>query len=690
MGRPFTPQATSLCITSRPEFSDARPNLMRVADVADGRLVKASVNSEQEWIFENRDAFFYKDITSEQSKIGYLGFYRWSTTEQMENPMKDYVQVSPVCGQTPTEVISMSHLEDQRQLVKKLLAGVAITPTAETRHILFTIEESKYSCVGLLVEKGSLKQQADGLFALSKQVSILKQYVILTRNILTIPVPMAGKLQECGVPKTLRLCERLDLGEADEIINVKSPVEIVRDIVLQKASWGRYSQLIDGGTHAQHDALKAFIAQVGEDTLMEEIAKRTGASTTAAEAYLYEFLGKASQLLESGAIEKRTIEQIVQNTESLRADCVEAGRAIWEKENTDIVSDAKRTLDAARNESEKKRRELDDMDKRIASAKAELQKLDKNIQNNQAIISGIESSVRKQMAASGAELNRFYAQRALSGSGANAAILRPGHEAGYQEEDGWTAVAACIQRGLEGAGMSARTTVRAGLAAALAAAAARKDTVLLSGLAASEIVKIVSIAVCGRTQDILECNGAWDPTMWEVAMERDTPVIEVRGAFDYNNGSDSTALSRMLFDCLQRKKACFITTPDVALLREVYTDQMADNMLALDCGGVFRTILVQNEYATAFKGETLEIPEAISPLHMKVAGPYSAIIREAAVRLTGRGDCSLDGLLFSNGTGKRGTVDGDESELNGLTLSPGTGTFPLPPPKTTSKDNTGL
>lgn len=435
MGRPFTPQATSLCITSRPEFSDARPNLMRVADVADGRLVKASVNSEQERIFENRDAFFYKDITSEQSKIGYLGFYRWSTTEQMENPMKDYVQVSPVCGQTPTEVISMSHLEDQRQLVKKLLAGVAITPTAETRHILFTIEESKYSCVGLLVEKGSLKQQADGLFALSKQVSILKQYVILTRNILTIPVPMAGKLQECGVPKTLRLCERLDLGEADEIINVKSPVEIVRDIVLQKASWGRYSQLIDGGTHAQHDALKAFIAQVGEDTLMEE---------------------------------------------------------------------------------------------------------------------------------------------------------------------------------------------------------------------------------------------------------------EVRGAFDYNNGSDSTALSRMLFDCLQRKKACFITTPDVALLREVYTDQMADNMLALDCGGVFRTILVQNEYATAFKGETLEIPEAISPLHMKVAGPYSAIIREAAVRLTGRGDCSLDGLLFSNGTGKRGTVDGDESELNGLTLSPGTGTFPLPPPKTTSKDNTGL
>ena len=555
----------SLCFTIG-EFSTSAPNLVRVMDVVGDRIIPPDIDPSKVKRFDNRETLFFREALRDTQTVGFLAVYDWRTYESISDPTNDYTDVQILNDLIPIEVIDVKSAKNPDELAEKLQSGVSATPMAESRHILFTYESNKFSSCGILIPRGGMVRGDDGLLRLSENITVGKIYTIPESKIISIiiPTPFCGRQ---GFPTKIRLCKIFDIGTEDETYCLRSPIELVRSIILSKASWPRYSKLI-GGTHAQHDALKTFIASIGEDSLIQEIAKRASVSDKAAAQFLDKFREAGAEMLHAADFDKETLEDIINSNEQLRAECVEYGKSQWLEKNQVVIKEAEERAAASKEEADKLEAQKNALEEQTKTLQGKFQKISSEVKEKESLVKNVPVLLRKQLTAGSADFYKMMTSRMLCGTGHISGAIRQSEEIQCERVDGGTYSEAldCLEKNLIAIGIPEHPYLRY-YAALLLGAYYRKETCLIYGRTASAIVKAVCAAVSGRSQDILECSGEWDYPLWETALDGDGGALEVRGALLYG------WVDRILFDCTERKKPCFITEPDDGQVMRINDDE---------------------------------------------------------------------------------------------------------------------
>lgn len=555
-------QATSLCLCVSP-YTTASPNLLRLMDVVGDRIVPADINPDKPKRFDNRDAFFYGKIALAP---GDIAVFDWSTEESANNADSDYTTISIDSEAIPIELIPVRGVNSPEDLVEKLRAGVPATPKAENRHILFTFESNKFLHCGILIPKGALERLDNGMVRVVNSLSTARVYQLPTSKVTEVSIP-AFFANNQNFPNSITFCKVFDIGTEDDVICLHSPVDLVKRIVLSRASWTRYSKLV-GGTHAEHDAMKNFISLVGEDSLVQEIMRCASVNEATAMQFLREFEQKAADSIHVNEIDRETIESIVTSSETLHNECVEYGKKLWLEKNQGLIKEAEDKVAASQAEVDALETQKLTLQKETQEASLRLKRLSDESKEKQAAVKNIPAMLRKYLTSGNSEFYRLMTERTLGGIGGG--LVRPSEDLSCQRVKGgtYTEALGCLAARLEALGFKTADAAKE-YAALLLACFYQNETCILMGSAASEVVRSLCAVISNQSQDILECSGSWDPTLWEVALGGEGKALEIRGAFDED------WFDRMAFDMMTHKKACFVTVPYVI---ENISDMVNENL----------------------------------------------------------------------------------------------------------------
>lgn len=559
--------SVGVCISN---FSNSAPNIIRLMDVVNERIVPVAIDPTQPKRFSNRDAFFYDKTTMHPGEIAV--FY-WEAEENLEKKDSDYITIRLEPELIPIEIIPVAGAHSPDDLVEKLRVGVNATPMAETRHVLFSFASNKFVHTGILIPKNALTRMSDGKVKVVEALTVAKIYQIAASKVANVSMPKAP--YGTSLPSSILLCKVFDLGTEDDVVCLRSPIELVKSVILSKASWPRYSKLI-GGTHAEHDAFKSFLAAIGEPTIVKDIMTAASVSETVAMKFLDEFREQAGNLLHANELDKETIDSIIQSNENLRTECVESGKKLWLEKNQELIAEAEK-------QASEKKAELDALEAKKTAAEKEtqtisekLKKINNEYREKQASIKNVPALLKKYLTDGSSEIYRMMTERALCGFGGGGTI-RPSEELTCESVPGGTYTEAlnCLAERLVDIGANDIDSAIE-YAALLLACYYNKETCVITGHSASEVIRSLSAVVCNRSQDILECSSNWDPTLWEVALNGEGEILEIR--------DDSLEwFHRMTFDLIAHKKRCFLAYPheNISLTDTEYNQFITMDMNAL-------------------------------------------------------------------------------------------------------------
>lgn len=486
---------------------NGQKNLIRRADLGhNGHYQIFHKNEDIPPYFTNRDKIFYKDGPSND---GFYGVWAWSAVPNEHDPSKDYILSRYNTKIDAIEVVTITEASNLDDLVKLLKNGIEYQ--SHSCRVMFSLYTSKGQYTGILCNV--------------KELSAVNGKATFTDNCNVVPVYEFTDADIIRLSNGLSFYRNAFAGIPSRLYHLKSPIEIVKNIVFSSISWSTYKAR--GGIRAEYRVFKDFLGTIPLDDVTSKIATECRCSNPAAKELLDEFLNIVWKYVDGDSLE----DEIVLSAISANIELQEKAKALirkdWETENESLLTEARRKLDSLHAELKSATENLSKAQEVFNKTKAEDERLSGIIAEKEKLAEDVEKAVAERVQKARENAADFIASMAfVSGQqvqvvGAATLPLVDAPPAPnmptyctYPESENlddlevhhsWADVINTAVFELAEAGVAKQ--YRSGLATFLCAAYIGKQPLLLVGPNAIDIAQAFSAAATAHKHGILCCEG---------------------------------------------------------------------------------------------------------------------------------------------------------------------------------------
>ena len=252
----------------------------RLADIKGGRVVPFSKTEGEPPYFANRDRL---PLFAGPDEDAFVGVWDWSPHQNLKDARKDYIKMR---YNDSARYIAVEELPDCHSCrdIAGYLAANLLTELGNGR-VFFACKEVDGRVEGLLCTKGDFEfVQEESVSAgawLKKEVCTLPRYTVDARDILELSKKKFYRYTNMGTPQS--------------VFQVKSPLEVVKEVVLARAASARLRK--EGLTKKEIQHVQAFLKGLPGETLCGEIAEVCGCTEQEAKEYFSAFVEQADSCL---------------------------------------------------------------------------------------------------------------------------------------------------------------------------------------------------------------------------------------------------------------------------------------------------------------------------------------------------------------------------------------------------------
>lgn len=457
--------------------------------------------------FANRDKLFYKDGPSND---GFHGVWTWSAVPNENDPSKDYIRSRYNTEIDAIELVTFTQAASLDDLVNLLKEGINYQP--HSRRVMFSIYTSK--------------GQYTGILCIAKELNTVNEKTNISEDCIVVPVYEFTGADIMHLDNGLSFYRNAFAGLPSKLYHLKSPLDIVKNIVMSSISWATYK--MRDVTRAQYKTFKDFIDAIPVDDITCKIGAACRCSNPAAKELLDEFLSIVWKYVDGDSLEDEIILSAISANTKLQERAKELIRQDWEKDNEKLLTEAQQELDLLRAELKSATEDLGKAQEAFNKTKAEDERISDIIAEKEKLADGVEKAVAERIQKARENAADFIASMAFVGgqpmqvvgaatlpsveamSEHATAIYYMHHE--YEQLDeleahhSWADVINTTVFELAEAGVA--EPYRNGLSAFLCAAYIEKQPILLIGPNAIDIAQAFSAAVAAHKHGILccECN----------------------------------------------------------------------------------------------------------------------------------------------------------------------------------------
>lgn len=483
--------------------------LIRYADLNNnGRYYIFLKNEDVPPYFTNRDKIFYKDGPSNN---GFYGIWTWFAVPNENDPSKDYILSRYNTNIDAIEIVTITEATTLDDLVDLLKEGIEYKP--HSRKIMFTLCASK--------------EQYTGILCTAKEFNTVNGKTTISEDCIVVPVYEFAGDDIIPLGNGLSFYRNAFAGLPSKLYHLKSPLDIVKNIVFSSISWNAYKTR--EVTRAEYRTFKDFIGAIPVDDITCKIGTACHCSTPAAKELLDEFLNIVWKYVDGDSLE----DEIIRSAISANVELQEKAKAIihkdWETENESLLIEARGKLDSLRAELKSATENLSKAQEALNKTKAEDERLAGIIAEKERLASEVEKAVAVRIQNAREDAADFIASMAFvsgqqiqvgctespakievsSKSDIDTYHLCPEYDSldDLEVHHSWTDVINTAVFELAEAGVAEQ--YRSGLAAFLCAAYIEKQPLLLVGPNAIDIIQAFSAAVTAHKHGILSCEGGY-------------------------------------------------------------------------------------------------------------------------------------------------------------------------------------
>lgn len=316
-------------------------------------------------------------------------------------------------------------------------------------------------------------------------------------------------------------------GIPNKLYHLKSPLDIVKNIVFSSLSWNAYKTR--AVTRAEYRTFKDFIGAIPVDDITRKIGTACHCSIPAAKELLDEFLNIVWKYVDGDSLEDEIIHSAISANVELQEKAKSLIRKEWETENESLLSEAQEKLDSLHAELKSATEDLSRAQESLNKTKAEDERLAGIIAEKERLAADVEKAVAVRIQKARGNAADFIASMAFvsgqqmpvgcaespakievsSKSDMDTYRICPEYDNldDLEVHHSWTDVVNTSVFELAEAGVAEQ--YRSGLAAFLCAAYIKKQPLLLVGPNAIDIIQAFSAAVTAHKHGVLCCEGGY-------------------------------------------------------------------------------------------------------------------------------------------------------------------------------------
>lgn len=483
--------------------------LIRYADLnSNGRYDIFLKNEDVPPYFTNRDKIFYKDGPSNN---GFYGIWTWSAVPNENDPSKDYILSRYNTDIDAIEIVTITEATTLDDLVDLLKKGIEYQP--HSRRVMFSLYASKVQYIGILCN--------------TKEFNTVNGQTTVSEDCIVVPVYEFAGDDIIRLGNGLSFYRNAFAGLPSKLYHLKSPLDIVKNIVFSSLSWNAYKTR--EVTRAEYRTFKDFIGAIPVEDITRKIGTACRCSTPAAKELLDEFLNIVWKYVDGDSLEDEIIHSAISANVELQEKAKAFIRKDWETENESLLIEAREKLDSLRAELKSATEDLCKAQEALNKTKAEDERLAGIIAEKERLAADVEKAVAARIQKARENAADFIASMAFvsgqqmqvgctespakievsSKSDIDTYRICPEYDNldDLEVHHSWTDVINTAVFELAEAGVAEQ--YRSGLAAFLCAAYIKKQPLLLVGPNAIDIIQAFSAAVTAHKHGVLCCEGGY-------------------------------------------------------------------------------------------------------------------------------------------------------------------------------------
>lgn len=381
-------------------------------------------------------------------------------------------------------------------LINTLKEGVQYTPHAKKVMFAFYRNNRQYTAV----------------LADIRQLNIQQKRTRIDEQCIELPVYQFAYDDLTHLKNGLFFYKYVFAGVPFDVYPLKTPLEIVKDLVLSSVSWSAYKA--KGATRAEHRNFKDFLSEIPIDDISSKIEEKLQCSASEAGELLNSFLSIAWKYIDGNSLEDKLLLSAVTANEELQKKVKSLIRADWETENRNLCDQLLSVTE-----------QLSERQETLKAAQAEEARLSSLIAEKEKLAEDVEAAVSQRIQNARSNAADFIAEMAfVDGRSQQPAVIAAIPEASvkpiyksmplledsdsFEEFTSWEDAIEATAYELKEAGVAEARMF--GLAAFLCAAYIEKQPILLVGPNVLDIVSAFGSIIAGHKRGVLCCDGNYD------------------------------------------------------------------------------------------------------------------------------------------------------------------------------------
>ena len=508
----------SICSVKAPDFNGQKW-LIRLADIDEkGRIVSYDFDPDQPMVFDNRNRIFKKDGPEDE---GFIGIWDWTAIPNLSDVDKDYIESHYDSSESPIVIVEISKAYGLEDLVKYLKAGVTASVLTERTMFASRLRNGSYEAV--LCDTGTLDIDGSKV-RLKSNVSYLEVYTFDDNAIYE--------------EKNIEFYKFMKVGEPDRKILTKSHTDIVKEIILQRASWSVAKQ--NGLSKADWKSFKEFICNITNDSMYAEIAEACDCGKAEAQRMVNDFIESADTLIDEGDIDDEILSGIVEKNEVIRKSCEKLVEENWEAKNQEKIKEKTKELEAILRDISDGEQKKKKIDSEIEEEKKKLEKILADVAQYDSLGNSIKEKVQVKIEEARKDAADFLSELVMftpvTSNVSQRNVMTADDEAFYEgiecadgENADYQEVIESVIDELGETGVEGRYITS--LATYMFSAYTNHAHLLLAGPNAESIADAFSIGMFGKYPGILDCGNRYSISAIEALSNSENEVVIVKNPF---------------------------------------------------------------------------------------------------------------------------------------------------------------
>ena len=388
-----TEEIVSLCGTIS-DYSGQKW-LMRYADLnTNGHYYIFHRNEDIPPYFANREKIFYKDGPS---KDGFYGIWSWSAVPNENDPSKDYIMSRYNMEIDAIELVTLTQAASLNELISLLKEGISYHPNS--RKVMFSIYTSNRKYIGILCT--------------AKELNTVNGKTSISEDCIVVPVYEFSEDNVIHLDNGLSFYGSAFAGLPSKLCHLKSPLDIVKDVVQSSISWSAYKTR--NVTRAQYKSFREFMEAIPVDDIICKIGTACRCSNYAAKELLDQFLNIVWNYVNGESLEDEIVQSALSANTELQEKAKELVRQDWEKENENLLTEAQQKLDLLHAELKAVTEDLEKAQGTLNKTKAEDEHLSDIIAEKEKLADDVEKVIAERIQKARENAADFIASMAFVG-----------------------------------------------------------------------------------------------------------------------------------------------------------------------------------------------------------------------------------------------------------------------------------